>query len=271
MPNWFGVIVIGFGALGLVGLGREFSLLARIRSSGVSATGTVVGHAGRRKGVDRPVIRFADHRGQHVEFTPQRALMTEFVPEGEQFPVLYLADEPQKARLANEEARPRSLLVLTLLCLGLVVAGLLLMTGALPSGKHGVKTHSGPQARNVILTVMSAAGLCFLGYGSYRISSTLRMRRSGITTTGKVIRVWRTNVSGGRGQRKAAVEFVDANQRRIQFVTGNPPRSVDRPVHVVYWPDRPDQARLASVSRFAFSMAVPTLFCALMVGLLLFL
>lgn len=270
MPNWFGTIMIGLGVLGIMTVGRELSLLARIRSSGVSATGTVVGHAKRRKGVDRPVIRFADQRGQHVEFTPQRALLTKFVPEGEQFPVRYLADEPQKARLANEEAQPRSLLVFTLLCLGLLVAGLLLMTGMLPSGKHDVKTRSGPQARLVILTVMSVVGLCILGFGSYRIFSTLTMRRNGITTTGKVIRVWRTGAKGGRGQRKAAIEFVDTNQRRIQFVTGNPPRSVDSPVQVAYWPDRPDQARLASVSRLAFSLAVPTLFCALMVGLLLF-
>lgn len=270
MPDWLGGIMIVLGALGLMTIGREFSLLARIRSSGVSATGTVVGHVKRRKGVDRPVIRFTDQRGQHVDFTPQRALLTKFVPEGEQFPVRYLADEPQKARLANEEAQSRSLLVFTLVCLGLLVAGLLLMTGMLPSGKHGAKTHSGPQARIVILTVMSVAGLCILGFGSYRIFSTLAMRRNGITTTGKVVRMWRTSVNGGRGQRKAAIEFVDTNQRRIQFVTGNPPRSVGSTVQVAYWPDRPDQARLASVSRLAFSLAVPTLFCALVGGLLLF-
>jgi hypothetical protein len=264
----FGVVMVLIGVLGISTIGREFALLARIRRAGVSVTGTVVKHV-KGSRVDRPVIRFADQRGRYVEFTPKRAFRSKFVPEGERFFVRYLVDEPEKARLAKEEAQPGSLFVFTLVCLGFLVVGLLLMVGVVPPSAHGAKVRSGPDAKLVILAMSSLVGLCVLGFGSFRIRSVLAMRRDGVTTTGTVVRVFSERAGEGE-QRKAVIEFVDTNQRRIQFVANSPSRSAGGPVPVAYWPGRPEQARIASVSRLATSVAVATLFFAVVDGLLLF-
>lgn len=264
----FGVVMIALGALGLWTNGRELTLLRRIQRTGATATGTVVRHIKGFRGVDRPVIRFANQRGHYVDFTPRRALRSTFVHEGEQFPVRYLIDEPHYPRLANEEAQPRSVLLSTLVFAGFMILGLVLLAISLtPSASQGGQVHSGSTTKSVSLVVASVAGLCILGFGGYRIRSTLVMRRDGITTTGRIVREYSERVGEGY---KAVIEFVDTKQRRRQFVANSPSRSAGGTVPVTYWPDRPDKARVASVSRTTYSVAVGTLFCALVVCVMLF-
>lgn len=92
----FGIILVGIGGVAAWAIGREWALLVRMRNEGITATGTVVKHVRPKgwNGVGRPVIRFADQRGQQVEFSPRRALQRRFVPAGERFSVRYLADAP---------------------------------------------------------------------------------------------------------------------------------------------------------------------------------
>lgn len=238
----FGMILVGIGGVAAWAIGREWALLVRMRHEGITATGTVVGHVRPKgwNGVDRPVIRFADQRGQQVEFSPRRALQRRFVPEGEQFSVRYLADAPQRARLANEESRPASLLVFTVISLVLLGLGVLMLTG--------VPVWRNPHTTRLVAAVgCSLFGLAALGFGACQVRRLRLMRRDGITTTGTVVRHF---VSGGDAEsrtRKSVIEFFDTNHRRCQLVGDDLP--IGATVPVIYYLHHPGQARIDSVSR----------------------
>jgi hypothetical protein len=270
----FAVIVMGVALLGLWAICREFLLLARLRRNGVRTTGTVTGHLRGSGSVDRPVIEFSDRHGRPVEYSPSWGGQKKFVPLGNQVAVAYLAEDPRKARLAGSETRRGSLVLGALVCSVFLALGLLLVTGVLPQSSEsplfGLDADS-PMTWFVALA-MQVPGVLMIGYGIHRRRSLNALRRDGVAATGTVVRVF-----GERDEeeRRAVVEFLDWNHRRIQVVVSSPSRSVTvgTQVPLVYRPDSPENAQLASSSDASRSLRFGVvLFLATVVagGLILF-
>lgn len=90
-------------------------------------------------------------------------------------------------------------------------------------------------------------GALLIAHGVHRLRKLNALRRDGVVATGTVVRVFG---EGDEEERRSVVEFPDWNRRRIQVVVGSSKRSVTVGTHVplVYRPDSPENARLASPS-----------------------
>jgi hypothetical protein len=245
----FAVILTGVALLGFWAICREFLLLARLRRNGVRTTGTVTGHLRGSGSVDRPVIEFSDRHGRPVRYSPSWGGQKKFVPLGNQVAVAYLADDPRKARLAGAETRRGSLVLGALVCSVFLALGLLLVTGVLPQSSESPLFS--PDADSPMTWLVALAiqvpGVLMIGYGIRRLRSLNALRGDGVAATGTVVQVF-----GERDEeeRRTVVEFPDWNHRRIQVVVSSPSRSVTvgTQVPLVYRPDSPESAQLASSS-----------------------
>jgi hypothetical protein len=90
------VLLFGFGL-------RDAVLVRRLRRQGMRTWGVVVDNVRVNNGESgptwAPVIAFADQRGHRVEFTPRMRGGGMGLPTGRQVPVVYLAHDPQTARV----------------------------------------------------------------------------------------------------------------------------------------------------------------------------
>jgi hypothetical protein len=100
-----GIAVCGAVAVLLFGAGlRDAVVVRRLRRHGTRTWGVVVDNV-RVNSSDSgptwaPVVAFADQRGYRVEFTPRMRGSGLGLATGRQVPVVYLAHDPQTARVS---------------------------------------------------------------------------------------------------------------------------------------------------------------------------
>ena len=105
MNGFIGIAICGAAAVLLFGVGlRDFLVMRRLRRHGISTWGVVVDNV-RVRSHDSgpswaPVIAFTDQRGYRVEFTTQMRGSGMGLATGRQVPVVYMADNPQVARVS---------------------------------------------------------------------------------------------------------------------------------------------------------------------------
>lgn len=98
------VLVCGTVSVLLLGVAlRDAVLVRRLRRQGIRTRGLVVDNVrtgDRGSGPEwAPVIAFVDQRGYRVEFTPRMRGTGMGLATGREVPVVYLADDPQAARV----------------------------------------------------------------------------------------------------------------------------------------------------------------------------
>jgi hypothetical protein len=105
MPNGIWVVVCGAAAVLLLGAAvREGVVVRRLRRHGLRTRGVVVDNVRVNDG-DKPkwvpVIAFRDHQGYRVEFRPKMVGTGMGLATGREIEVVYLARDPQQARVFN--------------------------------------------------------------------------------------------------------------------------------------------------------------------------
>ncbi|MFD7500508.1 DUF3592 domain-containing protein [Streptomyces sp. NPDC059850] len=92
-------------AIGLLAYGyalRDARLVLRLRREGLRTEGIVVANVADRRDrnpIQTPVIRFRDHQGHDVRFTPAASGIGLGLATGRHVDVVYLPTDPQKARV----------------------------------------------------------------------------------------------------------------------------------------------------------------------------
>ncbi|GAA2784711.1 DUF3592 domain-containing protein [Saccharopolyspora taberi] len=245
-----GAFLVLLPAIILALVGWETRVRLRLRRSGVTARGRVVGHVSRTDGMDEPVLRFVDRRGRYVDFRPQRGAFGSFAPVGMEADLVYLENDPDTARLASDvRGRYWSLLVAAP-CAGVMLLGVLVLAGVLPQGTRSIP--SGSPVKGVFGLVNLVIGLLMVGGGCWWFWRLLLRYRDGHTTTGTVVR----RSSQNQGRDLAVVEFLDLHHRRIQLVSRAVSRKVGTRVPVRYPAERPGKGVAGSLARNARSAAV---------------
>jgi hypothetical protein len=221
--------------------------LWRLRKHGVRTLGTVVDHVLPRqpfgKGVDRPVIAFADLQGGQRTMTPD--LESRFIPVDEHLPLVYLPDKPQCAKLSSNKSR-RSLPVLLSIALLFTLALFGWLTGVLPTTDKGF-----------MAAVFISGGLVFLASIGQDFRRLSTLHRHGVRTTGTATRMYaKSDVEAG-----VVVDFFDSRNRRIQFVSTRDSHAVGARVPLVYLRDDPTLAEVDTPLRNFGALIIPTLIC----------
>lgn len=242
LPGKVGMVMAPFYLL-MFGI-RELFLVARLRRRGLVAQGTVVDNVrtgDSAYGPDlSPVIAFIDTAGNHVEFTPVARGNGLELATGSTVEVIYLPEASPDARV-NTAAH---LLVPGLLALvtgGLVLALALTLILAFTPGTFSVGTAVG---RWLMPAILLAGGGGMFAAGIQEGRAVTRVRRRGLRTRGRVIDSMTSDkrtyyVVGFTDHRGQPVEFTRPASTRGQARTG-------RAVTVMYLPDQPAQARVAS-------------------------
>lgn len=264
----FGTLFAIAGLVVIVSVGQEFRHIGRLRGKGVGTTGTVVKHVSQANGLDQAVIQFIDQQGCEFELTP--SLQNRFVPVGEQFPVVYLPDQPQKARIRSR--LKRRLLLPVLIC-GLLFLALGILTavaGVLPQVRRVPNLNFGEPATVLVYFLGLAGSLFPLVYCGWKVRYLFILHRNGLKTTGTVTRtvkgddgaelsVGPFSLSREGKHRKPVIDFFDSKNRRIQFIGDRGPSSIGARVAVVYLPDQPHNAVVAPPLRNVKSLVFPIL------------
>ncbi|WP_243795882.1 DUF3592 domain-containing protein [Saccharopolyspora gloriosae] len=219
--------------------GNEVRVTRRLQDHGVRTTATVHGHE-RGAMLDQPLFGYSDQRGDQFTLQPKKIHNT-FTPVGDQADVLYLPEEPQTSRLAATEGTPlkaatSAFIAGTLFCLAAVALTASLISEPTPDD------HTGSSSAPPFLPAVSVGILLLaLTVPVLRITSFVRLSRTGIRTEGVVVRKTDASKSGAW-----IVDFTDHDGRRIQFTSRHVTKRAGARVPVVYQRDRPQQAEVAS-------------------------
>lgn len=266
MPKGDSLLLVGvavFGLLGLLSLYAAWRIAANARAfqrSAAHATGVVTA---LREDVSRskdekpshayyPTITFQTPGGDRTTFTSDTAVDPLEYPVGESIQVLYDPEHPQKAQLDSFDSLSAGPITLGIFGAGFVIGALLVYF--LLYREVEVDTP-------LFVASGFAVATALLFWGTWHFGrEALHLRAVGVRTTGTVL----------AADAGPLIEYTTAEGRTRRFqshIASQPPKyAVGDKVPLIYDPDKPSRAKIASFSDQWLLTALFGGFCLLCFG-----